>query len=105
VQHFGIQVKKKKGKKKKKEYDPPVYQIPTYDDPEVVTPRVDLVIRNGAVNIPDDVMTMRVNMMITATVAAVAKEISKFHQGAISNIIICKDHFEPTEALNSAATL
>ena len=25
--------KKKKGKKKKKEYDPPVYQIPIYEDP------------------------------------------------------------------------
>jgi hypothetical protein len=64
--------KKKKGKKKKKskkkEYDPPVYQIPTYDDPDVVTPRVDLVIKHGTVNIPDDVMTLRLNLMITTTI-------------------------------------
>ena len=32
--------KKKSKKKKKKEYDPPVYQIPIYEDPDVVTPKV-----------------------------------------------------------------
>lgn len=70
-----------------------------------MTPRVDLVIRNGVVNIPDDVMTMRLNMMVTATVSAVAREIAKFHQGAVNNITICKDHFESAEALDPTATL
>jgi hypothetical protein len=36
--------KKKKGKKKgkKKEYAPLIYPIPDYEDPEIITPRVDL---------------------------------------------------------------
>ena len=39
--------KKKKSKKKKKEYDPPVYQIPVFEDPELVTPKVDLTIKHA----------------------------------------------------------
>jgi len=32
--------KKKKGPKKKKEYNPLIYNIPDYEDPEIVTPKV-----------------------------------------------------------------
>lgn len=37
--------KKKKAKKKEKEYLPLIYNIPEYEDPAVVTPKVDLIIK------------------------------------------------------------
>ena len=42
--------KKKKGGKrkkavKKKEYDPMVYDFPKFDDPDLVTPKIDLLIK------------------------------------------------------------
>ena len=97
--------KKSKKKSKKKVYDPPVYQIPVYDDPDLVTPRVELTIRHGTVEIPDDAMVLKLTMMITSTIDKVGREIKKHHQGAIKDITICKDRFQAEEALPSDSTL
>lgn len=97
--------KKKKGKKKKKEYDPPVYQIPIYEDPELVTPKVELAIKHHEMDIPNDAMTLRQAFLISAKIGRVAKAVSKMHQESITNVIICKDKFDPNEALDHDATL
>lgn len=73
--------KKKKGKKKDgPKYDPPVYEIPKYEDPDVVTPKVALTIKHFEMDIPNDAMTLKINMLISAPVERVAKAISKHHQ-------------------------
>lgn len=87
--------KKKKGKKKKKEYDPPVYQIPIYEDPELVTPKVELTIRHAEMEIPNDAMTLKITMLISAKIGRVAKAISKHHQESITNVVVCKEKFDP----------
>ena len=91
--------KKKKGKKKKKEYDPPVYQIPVYEDPEVVTPKVDLFIKHHEIEDPNDAMALKITMLISAPISRVAKAISRHHQESVSDIIICKEKYDPDEAL------
>lgn len=91
--------KKKSKKKKKKEYDPPVYQIPIYEDPDVVTPKVELTIKHQEMEIPNDAMTLKITMMISAPISRVAKAISRHHQESISDIIICKDKYDVNEAL------
>ena len=97
--------KKKKGKKKKKEYDPPVYQIPVYEDPELVTPKVDLTIKHAEMDIPHDAMTLQVTFLITAKIGRVAKAIAKHHQESIAEVVICKDKYDPEEALSHDFTL
>lgn len=97
--------KKKKGKKKKKQYDPPVYQIPIYEDPELVTPKVELTIKHAEMEIPNDAMTLKLTFLITAKIGRVAKAISKHHQESITDVIICKDTFDLAEALNHDMTL
>lgn len=97
--------KKKKSKKKKKVYDPPVYQIPVYDDPDLVTPKVELTIKHGTIEIPDDAMTLKVSMFVNSTISKVAREIQKHHQGAVKDVLICKDKWEPEEVLPNDATL
>ena len=72
--------KKKSKKKKKKEYDPPVYQIPIYEDPDVVTPKVDLFIKHYEMDDPDDLMALKVTMLISAPVSRLAKLIGRHHQ-------------------------
>ena len=97
--------KKKKGKKKKKEYDPPVYQIPVYEDPELVTPKVDLTIKHQEMDIPHDAMTLQATFLITAKIGRVAKAIAKHHQESSADIVICKDKYDPAEALPHDFTL
>ena len=72
--------KKKKGKKKKKQYDPPVYQIPVYEDPELVTPKVELTIKHAQMDIPNDAMTLKLTVLISTKVGRVAKAIARHHQ-------------------------
>lgn len=98
--------KKKKGKKKKKEYDPPVYQIPIYEDPDLVTPKVELTIRHAdMLDLPNDAMTLKLSFLISTKVGRVAKAISRHHQESITNVIVCKDKYDPAEALDHEATL
>lgn len=97
--------KKKKGKKKKKEYDPPVYQIPIYEDPELVTPKVELTIRHAEMEIPNDAMTLKLTFLITTKIGRVAKAISKHHQESITDVIVCRDKYDPLEALSHEMTL
>lgn len=97
--------KKKKGKKKKKEYDPPVYQIPIYQDPDLVTPKVQLTIKHAEMEIPNDAMTLKLTMLISAKIGRVAKAISRLHQESITNVSICKDKYEANEVLDHEMTL
>lgn len=97
--------KKKKSKKKKKEYDPPVYQIPIYEDPDVVTPKVELDIKHYEMDIPSDAMNLKITMLISAPISRVAKAISRHHQESISDVIICKDIYDPEQALPHEFTL
>lgn len=97
--------KKKKGKKKKKEYDPPVYQIPIYEDPELVTPKVDLIIKHAEMEIPNEAMTLNATFLISAKISRVAKAIVRHHQESIADVIICKDKYDPNEALPHDFTL
>lgn len=57
-----------------------MYQIPIYEDPDVVTPKVDLYIKHHEMDIPNDAMALKLTMLITAPVSRVAKAISKHHQ-------------------------
>jgi hypothetical protein len=56
--------KKKKSKKskksKKEEYLPSIYNIPTYENPELVTPKVDLIIK--LVHPVTDLLTLRIRV-------------------------------------------
>lgn len=97
--------KKKKGKKKKKEYDPPVYQIPIYEDPDLVTPKVELTIRHHQMEVPNEAMTLKQSFLISAKIGRVAKAISKMHQESITNVQICKQKFDPNEVLDPEMTL
>ena len=97
--------KKKSKKKKKKEYDPPVYQIPIYEDPDVVTPKVELEIKHHEMDVPNDAMNLKITMLISAPISRVAKAISRHHQESISDVIICKDKYDPEEALPHEFTL
>ena len=97
--------KKKSKKKKKKEYDPPVYQIPIYEDPEIVTPKVELFIKHQEMDIPNDAMALKITMLITAPISRVAKAIARLHQDSISDVLICKEKWEPTEVLPGDSTL
>eukprot|EP00919_Chromeraceae_sp_WS-2016_P079018 GHVR01187162.1.p1 GENE.GHVR01187162.1~~GHVR01187162.1.p1 ORF type:complete len:102 (+),score=8.10 GHVR01187162.1:35-340(+) len=97
--------KKKKKGKKKKEYDPPVYQIPIYEDPDIVTPKVELTIRHAEMEIPNDAMTLKIIMLISAPISRVAKAISRHHQESINEIIICKEKYDVDEALPHEFTL
>jgi hypothetical protein len=97
--------KKKKKGKKKKEYDPPVYQIPIYEDPDVVTPKVELTIKHHEMEIPNDAMTLKISMLISAPVSRVAKAIARHHQESIQNVIICKDEWNEENALPHEFTL
>jgi hypothetical protein len=55
--------------------------------------------------IPNDAMTLKLTMLITAKIGRLAKAISKHHQESIIDVIICKDKFDLTEALNHDMTL
>lgn len=61
--------KGKKGKKKKEEYLPPVYNIPAYENPDVVTPKVDLVIKLA--NPVNDLFTLRIRVPISLRIERV----------------------------------
>ena len=82
-----------------------MYQIPIYEDPELVTPKVELTIRHAEMDIPNDAMTLKLTMLITAKIGRVAKAISKHHQESITDVIVCKDKYDPAEALNHEMTL
>jgi len=45
--------KKKKGKKKKKAYEPLHYDIPPYEDPDEITPKVTLKLMLANPNVPE----------------------------------------------------
>lgn len=50
-------------------------------------------------DIPNDAMSLKITMMISAPISRVAKAISRHHQESISDVIICKDKYDPEEAL------
>ena len=50
-------------------------------------------------DIPNDAMTLKTNMLISAPVERVAKAISKHHQDSINKVIICKDQWDPENIL------
>lgn len=82
-----------------------MYQIPIYEDPDVVTPKVELFIKHHEVDVPNDAMSLTISMLISAPIARVAKAISRHHQESIGDVIICKDKFDPEEALPHEFTL
>ena len=55
--------------------------------------------------IPNDAMTLKLNMLISAKIGRVAKAISKHHQESITNVVVCKEKFDPAEALDHEMTL
>lgn len=57
--------KKKKGKKKAKEYLPLIYNIPDYEDPKIVTPKVDLVIKLASP--PNDILNLTIEQVPIST--------------------------------------
>ncbi|KAM3128390.1 hypothetical protein pb186bvf_019518 [Paramecium bursaria] len=103
--------KGKKSKKKKEQYLPPLYNIPAYEDPEQVTPKVDLIIKLA--NPVNDLLTLKIRVLlqydsqvpITTKLEKIHQEIAKMHQGAIMNIKVCRDRYNPEEVLDSKKTL
>lgn len=55
--------------------------------------------------IPNDAMTLKLTMLITAKIGRVAKAISRHHQESITDVIICKDKYDIGEALDHEKTL
>jgi len=45
--------------------------------------------------VPNDAMTLQQSFLISAKIGRVAKAISKMHQESITNVIICKEKFDP----------
>ena len=45
-------------------------------------------------DIPNDLMTLKLNMLISAPISRVAKAIAKHHQEAVQEVIICKEKYE-----------
>ena len=56
-------------------------------------------------DIPNDAMTLKLTMLISAKIARVAKAISKHHQESITNVVICKEKFDAAEILDPEMTL
>lgn len=56
-------------------------------------------------DIPNDAMTLKITMLISAKIGRVAKAISKHHQESITNVVICKEKFDPAETLDHEMTL
>jgi hypothetical protein len=40
-------------------------------------------------------MALKISMFVTSTITKVAREIQKHHQGAVKDIQICKDRWDP----------
>jgi hypothetical protein len=55
--------------------------------------------------IPNDAMTLKLTMLISAKIGRVAKAIARHHQESIADVIICKDKYDLAEALNHDFTL
>ena len=55
--------------------------------------------------IPNDAMTLKINMLISSTIGKVAKQISKHHQQSINNVLICKDIWDEEKILPHQFTL
>ncbi|CAD8057710.1 unnamed protein product [Paramecium primaurelia] len=95
--------KKSKKSKKKEEYLPSIFNIPQYENPDIVTPKVDLIIK--LVHPVTDLFTLKIRVPITTRVEQIHEEISKMHQGAISGIQVCRDRFSPEDVLDPKKTL
>lgn len=70
-----------------------------------MTPKVELTIRHAEMEVPNEAMTLKLTMLISAKIGRVAKAISKHHQESITNVIVCKDKYDPNEALDHDLTL
>ena len=55
--------------------------------------------------VPNEAMTLTLPMLISAKIRRVAKAISKHHQESITNVLICKDKYDPAEVLDHEMTL
>jgi hypothetical protein len=55
--------------------------------------------------VPNEAMTLKLTMLISAKIGRVAKAISKHHQESITNVIVCKDKYDANEALDHDLTL
>ena len=56
-------------------------------------------------DIPNDAMTLKLTMLISAKIGRVAKAIARHHQESITNVIVCKEKFDPNETLDHEMTL
>lgn len=72
-------------------------------DPELSVPKVDLIVKLA--NPVNELLTLRLKIPNTTRVELIHKEISRMHQGAISGIVLCRDRFNPEEALPPMKTL
>lgn len=70
--------KKSKKGKKKEEYLPPIYNIPAYENPDIVTPKVDLIIK--LVHPVTDLFTLRIKVIINNKIYRylLLQELNKF---------------------------
>ena len=68
-----------------------------------MVPRVDLIIKLA--NPVNDLLTLKIKVPISTRIQKIHQEISKMHQGAISNILLCRDRYNPEEVLDPHKTL
>lgn len=68
------------------------------EDPDQVTPKVDLIIKLA--NPVNDLLTLKLRVRINTRIEKIHQEISKMHQGAISQILLCRDRYNPEEVLD-----
>jgi hypothetical protein len=62
-------------------------------------PRADLVLRLSTPLIPDDHLTLRLNVPISTRIHEIAQHISNLHLGAVRDLKICLERFCEEEAL------
>ena len=55
--------------------------------------------------IPNDAMTLKLTMLISAKIGRVAKAIARHHQESITDILICKDEYDGSKVLDHEMTL
>lgn len=101
--------KKKKGKRRKKkkktvEWLQFINEVPKYEDPDVVSPTVELI-----VTLIDNICPLHFERKIQLKTNRAAKDIrlviEEMHQGAVGKIRMCRESFVPEDMLDENKSL
>lgn len=94
---------KKKGKKGKKEYLPNVYEVPTFIDPKLSTPKAEITFKLA--NPFTNNLDFKLTLPISTRIMTIEEYIKSRYERAVGDIIICLHRFRPENSTPPTATL